>query len=309
MGRGYIKLYRQSLDNGWLRQGDLWRFWCWCLLKAYHKPQTVTIGLQRVDIKVGQFPFGRKVAAEELKMSEQTVRTLLSKLVEWQNLTISSTSKFSVVTVVNWESYQGEDSKSTINQPTNLKTGVKINHQTNQQKTPSNSDRGGLLGDGGIESNQQSNQQLTNKPQKSTTINNVKNVKKVKNPAKFFAEDSPELKLAKFLWEEMKKRGCEDKKPDLQKWAINIDYLLRLDKREPRRIAEVIRWCQQDEFWKKNIRSTNKLRTQWAALVDEMKSGKDNSGRQTGYKTCVHSGCRARVPMADDFCPACRREQ
>ena len=269
MGLGYIKLYRQSLDNGWLRQGDLWRFWCWCLLKAYHKPQTVTIGLQRVDIKIGQFPFGRKAAAKELKMSEQTVRTLLSKLIEWQNLTISSTNKFSVVIVVNWESYQGEDSKPTIN-------------LTSSQPT--------------------TNQQLT-------TNKNVKNVKKVKNPAKFFAVDSPEFKLAEFLWHEMKKRGCEDKEPDLQKWAVHTDCMLRLDKKEPKRVAEVIRWTQQDGFWHRNIRSTFTLRDKWPALVDEMEAEKNKNGKQAGYKACVHPGCECRVPMADNYCPACRGKQ
>ncbi len=114
MKTGYIKLYRQSIDNKWLQHGDLWRFWCYCLLKATYRPYEELVGLQRVPVERGQFIFGRKVAAKELKMSEQTVRTLLAKLIGWQNLTIKSTSKYSIVTIVNWELYQSTDGESTI---------------------------------------------------------------------------------------------------------------------------------------------------------------------------------------------------
>ncbi len=125
---GYIKLHRRVLDGGWLQNPDLWCFWCWCLLKASHKVHYQTVGLQRVKLEQGQFVFGRKAAAAELKISEQRVRTLLSKLIEWQNLTIKPTNKFSIVTIVNWEFYQVNDSATTSN-PTNDQP------TTNQQLT------------------------------------------------------------------------------------------------------------------------------------------------------------------------------
>jgi hypothetical protein len=99
----------------------------------------------------------------------------------------------------------------------------------------------------------------------------------------------------------MQKRGCEDKKPDFQKWAVFTDYMLRLDKREPRRVAEVIRWSQKNDFWKKNIRSTKKLRAQWATLVDDMKTEKEKADPNSkvilcseclnGYNSALHSEC------------------
>ena len=43
--------------------------------------------------------------------------------------------------------------------------------------------------------------------------------------------------------------------------------MIRIDKRTPDKIREVIDWCQADDFWCKNILSTNKLRKQYDKLV------------------------------------------
>jgi hypothetical protein len=73
----------------------------------------------------GQFVFGRKKAAKELRLSEQEIRTLIVFLLNSGNLTIKSTNKFSIITIVNWHIYQVsiEDDQPS-NQPT-----------TNQQLT------------------------------------------------------------------------------------------------------------------------------------------------------------------------------
>ena len=97
--------------------------------------------------------------------------------------------------------------------------------------------------------------QVTTKYQPSNTNKNVKNDKK-----KDFSSDSVEYGLAEFLFNQIRLRKDDYKKPNLQTWAKHIDYLIRLDKRDPDRIKEVIEWCQRDEFWQDNILSTIKLR-------------------------------------------------
>ncbi len=125
MRDGWIKLWRQSLDHGWLKNGDLWRFWCWCLLRANHERCTTMVGYQKVELEPGQFVFGRKAASLELGMTQQTVRTCVKNLTLLENLTIKSTNKFSIISITNWSTYQGNDSD---HQPTNQQT-------TNQQLT------------------------------------------------------------------------------------------------------------------------------------------------------------------------------
>jgi len=108
MDRGYIKIWRRSIDNDWLKNHELWVFWSYCLLKASHKKRIVKIGFQEINIKPGQFVFGRKRAAEELNMSEWKIRRCIDSLRKSGNLTIKTTNKFSIITIMNWDIYQGE---------------------------------------------------------------------------------------------------------------------------------------------------------------------------------------------------------
>jgi len=82
--------------------------------------------------------------------------------------------------------------------------------------------------------------------------------------------NSEELKLSSLLFSLIKERKPQWKCPDLQKWCKYINDLLRIEHRCPKRIAMVIRWCQQDTFWQSNILSTEKLRKQFDRLEDVM---------------------------------------
>ena len=66
-------------------------------------------------------------------------------------------------------------------------------------------------------------------------------------------------------------RNSKFKKPDLQNWAIHLDRMIRIDKRDPAEIFQVIQWCQADDFWQNNILSTEKLRKQYDQLAMKMK--------------------------------------
>ena len=109
---GWVKLWRKSLDSGMLKNPELWTFWCWCLMKATHKPTKQMIGWQMVELDEGEFVFGRKAAAKELETSERKIRTCLKKLKNLQNLTIKATNKFSIITINNWHTYQQPEIKS-----------------------------------------------------------------------------------------------------------------------------------------------------------------------------------------------------
>jgi len=108
VNRGWIRLWRKSLDKGWLRSHKLWALWTWALIKASHKDHVQIVGGQEVHLKPGQFVFGRRMAAEELGMSEREIRTRVAFLIKAGNLTIKATNKFSIISIVNWGTYQPE---------------------------------------------------------------------------------------------------------------------------------------------------------------------------------------------------------
>ena len=56
------------------------------------------------------------------------------------------------------------------------------------------------------------------------------------------------------------------KAPDLDKWALEMDRLLRIDKRSAESVQAVIDWLPSDEFWRTTILSPAKLRKQFDQL-------------------------------------------
>jgi len=87
-----------------------------------------------------------------------------------------------------------------------------------------------------------------------------------------------DLQLADLLLEEILKNKPDFKKPNLQTWAKDISLILRIDKRTPDRIREVILWSQSDSFWRSTILSPGNLRKQFDRL--EMAMGKTSGAKE-----------------------------
>jgi len=112
MNRGFVHIWRKTLDSGWLRNHKLWAFWSWCLLKASYKEFDAIVGLQVVHLMPGQFVFGRQKAAQETGLTEREIRTIIAFLIKCGNLTIKTTNKFSIITIVNWHTYQSREDEN-----------------------------------------------------------------------------------------------------------------------------------------------------------------------------------------------------
>lgn len=110
MERGYVKLWRKSMDNRIFSNPDLWKVWTWCLMKANHKNNWMSIktgrGFTEIKVEKGQFIFGRNTAAKELDMKPSTIWKRMLKLETVGNLNIQSNKVCSIITICNWESYQ-----------------------------------------------------------------------------------------------------------------------------------------------------------------------------------------------------------
>lgn len=106
---GWIKVHRKTLESPVFDNPKLFKIWMYCLLKATHKGDKVLIGRTEVNLKPGQFIFGRKVAANELNMNESLVYDYFKVLEKMGMISISSNNKYSVITVANWGTYQSDD--------------------------------------------------------------------------------------------------------------------------------------------------------------------------------------------------------
>lgn len=139
--------------------------------------------------------------AKELGFSRQQVRTALNKLKSTNEITCESTSRYTIVTIVNWDEYQSVDEKATIektNRITNWQPADFVNkllttvdsmknatsNLTNKKELETAvyawlSDLENIIATNNVTINQPSiNQQITNnQPHRK----NVKNVKEEKN--------------------------------------------------------------------------------------------------------------------------------
>lgn len=102
--------------------------------------------------------------------------------------------------------------------------------------------------------------------------------------SKEFAETTVEYRLSSCMFEEIKKRNPEHKKPNLQNWSKEIDLMIRLDKREPKKIYEAIKWAQSDPFWQQNILSTKKLRDHYDKIVIKMNAPELTEAKKSKLK-------------------------
>lgn len=138
----WIKFYRKLLKSPIFDNEKALKVWIWCLLKATHIEREQLVGRQKVQLKKGEFIFGRKKASQELKMKEKTLYDYMKLLENLQMLAIKSNNKFSVVSIEKWGDYQIEKIKSdnkrtTDEQQMNTNKNVK---NVNNIYTSSNDD-------------------------------------------------------------------------------------------------------------------------------------------------------------------------
>lgn len=108
MDEGYIKLYRSMKDWEWYQDSNTKVVFLHLLLNANLKDSR----FQGYEVPRGSLVIGRRKLSKELNISERAVRTALKHLKMTNEVTIKVTNRFSIVTIVNWESYQGRHYKS-----------------------------------------------------------------------------------------------------------------------------------------------------------------------------------------------------
>ncbi|MGU3443310.1 hypothetical protein ACLBXI_26030 [Bacillus cereus] len=251
---GWIKLHRKIMHNPIFHDFQLYRLWSICLMSANHAKGQAVIDGNVVEIKEGQFVVGRfslydlynrGLSPKDKVRGEKTPYRWLEKLEKLGYLTLEKTSKYTVVTIVNWGFYQGSDQE--------------IDHQVDQQMT--------------IKRPTDDHQMTTNK-----NVKNVKNEKK-KNTSRLKYE-IPDMENAKLLFKLMLENNENCKEPNWESWANEMRLMRERDNRTEEQIQYVIKWSQRDPFWKTNILSPSKLRKQFDQLIVRIKEEKEKGKKE-----------------------------
>lgn len=258
MSSGWIKLHRKILDNDIFKNDKLFRVFMYLLLKASHSERDQLIGDSIVNLKAGQWATGRKAISRDTGLTEQNVRTAISKLEKLGILTIKVTVKYSIFSISNWDCYQQDNQQATNNQPT-------------------------------------SNQQVTtiNNVKNVKNVNNKDLVESEPQRKKFNFTDV-DYQCAEWIYSLVKQVAPSSKKPNFESWANTVRLMRESDKLTHNDISEVFTWANQDSFWSVNILSATKLRQKFPQLQAKMKGVSNGSIKEHGQKLSAHERAKQR---------------
>ena len=221
MDRGWIKIYRSLLDWEWFDDAETVQLFIYLLVTANYEDKM----WRGMEIKRGQTVIGIEAIAKRLKTTRQKIRTRLKKLEERETITISSTNRFTIVTICNYDSYQdgNEPLQPSDNQQiTNRLSEIQPtdNQQNNQQITNKNRSQLPKIEEKGRGSGALSNQQITNRisgiqptgnQQNNPNLTTTKEDKKIRS--KEYEEEVAKATKKKRAEKKSKAKSGEDPKP------------------------------------------------------------------------------------------------
>ena len=110
---GWIKLHRCLLNNPVvMRDSDYMSVWVWLLLRASRQDYPKLFGNKKIILKPGQLVTGRIEISETLHINQSKVYRILKWFESEHQLEMEVNNKGSLITIVNWELYQGGDDDS-----------------------------------------------------------------------------------------------------------------------------------------------------------------------------------------------------
>jgi len=136
MHRGFVTLHRRIVDWEWYSDINVFRVFTHLILTANWEPKKWRGKL----IKRGQRIISLSKIAEETGLTEQQARTALSKLKLTSEITTTTTNKYTLVTLTNYDFYQSKENQITRKitnekQSNNNQTTIKQHSDNNQITT------------------------------------------------------------------------------------------------------------------------------------------------------------------------------
>ena len=237
MNVGYIKLYRKITNSFVWSNSDMFKLWCLCLMKASHDGRKILFNGQEIELNSGEFVTGRDAITKELnegvnvahQVNSGTAWRWLKKFEKEQMLNIKSTTKYSVISIINWNDYQSNE------------------QQVNNERT--------------------TDEQRVNTNKNYKNYKNDKNNKtsSSKRQERIYDPDSIYYQLADKLFKQIC-QNQEIKEPNLNRWADDIRKTIEIDKRTEQQVSNMIEWATTDPFWSSVVLSAKKLREKYETM-------------------------------------------
>ena len=249
MSIGWICVHRKMLDWEWFDDPNVFRLFMYLLLSANHKEKN----WKGVVVSKGSLITGRESLALKTGLSVQQIRTAINKLKSTNEITIKTTSKNSLISIVKWNEYQG--SNQQVNQPATSNQPA-----SNQQVTTNNNDNN-------------NNNEIKEKNNVATEVATL--------PKKITESELSAKEVSSYLAKKILTVNSTAKlKPN--SWVADIEKSIRIDERTKDGLIDIIKWIYTPEgnFWVANIMSGKKLREKFDTLQAQknQRTSQSNAG-------------------------------
>jgi DNA-binding transcriptional regulator YhcF (GntR family) len=130
---GYIKLHRQITENEFWSSEKFTKAQAWVdlLLLANHKHATLFIRGIEVVLKPGELCYSQLTLARRWKWNFKTVVKFLKMLEKRQMVETKTSNVTTVITILNWERYQGSGEQNGEQKESRMETNKNVKNEKN----------------------------------------------------------------------------------------------------------------------------------------------------------------------------------
>src|SRR4030095_1255729 len=133
MMNGWIKLHRKLIEKGYYKKSHYVHLWIHLILKANHKQKEFMWNNKIILIKEGQLLTSRGQLSEETGISQTSIERILNMLENELQISQQTTTKFRIITIINWKTYQISETREQQNGQQ-----ADSNRTTGEQQTDTN---------------------------------------------------------------------------------------------------------------------------------------------------------------------------
>jgi len=131
---GFVVIQRKLLEWEWYHKSEMVHLFLHLILNANHEEKE----WQGIKIKRGQLIVGRHKLSEDTGISERTIRTCINRLKSTNEITIESTNRFSLITVIEYDKYQTKEKNRPTERPANRPTTDQLPTTNNNYNNDNN---------------------------------------------------------------------------------------------------------------------------------------------------------------------------
>lgn len=141
---GWIKVHRKLQGKGYYKKSEYVHLWLHLLLSVNHKPKEFLWNGSLIKVDAGQILTGRTVLADETGINESKIERILKVFENEHQIEQQKTTKFRIITLVNWKNHQKiksseqQNEQQLNNKRTTTEQQLNTNNNDNNDKKEKN---------------------------------------------------------------------------------------------------------------------------------------------------------------------------